>query len=25
VESKFISYWDDVKPDGLFLMWLAQK
>jgi ubiquinone/menaquinone biosynthesis C-methylase UbiE len=25
VSSKFISYWEDVKPDGLFLAWLAEK
>jgi len=25
VESKFISYWEDVEPDGLFLIWLAKK
>jgi ubiquinone/menaquinone biosynthesis C-methylase UbiE len=25
VESRFISYWEDVKPDGLFLVWLAVK
>lgn len=25
VTSKFISYWDDVPPDGLFLAWLAEK
>jgi ubiquinone/menaquinone biosynthesis C-methylase UbiE len=25
VESRFISYWEDVKPDGLFLAWLAEK
>jgi len=25
VESRFISYWEDVKPDGLFLVWLAEK
>lgn len=25
VESKFISYWEDVPPDGLFLAWLAIK
>ena len=23
--SEFISYWEDVAPDGLFLVWLAQK
>ncbi|MEZ5352953.1 MAG: class I SAM-dependent methyltransferase [Bryobacteraceae bacterium] len=25
VESQFISYWEDVEPDGLFLAWLAVK
>ena len=25
VSSQFISYWEDVKPDGLFLAWLAVK
>jgi ubiquinone/menaquinone biosynthesis C-methylase UbiE len=25
VESKPISYWEDVEPDGLFLSWLAIK
>lgn len=25
VSSRFISYWEDVPPDGLFLAWLAQK
>ena len=25
VSSRFISYWDDVAPDGLFLAWLATK
>jgi len=25
VRSEFISYWEDVAPDGLFLVWLAQK
>ena len=25
VESQFISYWEDVEPDGLFLAWLAEK
>jgi ubiquinone/menaquinone biosynthesis C-methylase UbiE len=23
--SRFISYWEDVEPDGLFLAWLARK
>ncbi len=23
VSSRFISYWEDVEPDGLFLAWLA--
>ena len=23
--SRFISYWEDVEPDGLFLAWLAEK
>jgi malonyl-CoA O-methyltransferase len=25
VESRTISYWEDVAPDGLFLAWLAEK
>lgn len=25
VESRPISYWEDVAPDGLFLVWLAEK
>jgi len=25
VSSRFISYWEDVPPDGLFLAWLAAK
>ena len=25
VSSRFISYWEDVEPDGLFLAWLAIK
>ncbi len=25
VESRFISYWEDVPPDGLFVAWLAVK
>jgi len=25
VESRFISYWEDVEPDGLFIAWLAEK
>jgi len=25
VESEFISYWEDVPPDGLFLAWKAEK
>jgi ubiquinone/menaquinone biosynthesis C-methylase UbiE len=25
VESRLISYWEDVEPDGLFVAWLAQK
>jgi len=25
VESRFISYWEDVEPDGLFVAWLAVK
>jgi len=25
VQSEFISYWEDVEPDGLFLIWLASK
>ncbi len=25
VESRFISYWEDVPPDGLFLAWLAVR
>jgi ubiquinone/menaquinone biosynthesis C-methylase UbiE len=25
VSSRFISYWEDVEPDGLFLAWLAVR
>lgn len=25
VSSRFISYWEDVEPDGLFVAWLAVK
>lgn len=25
VRSEFISYWEDVAPDGLFIVWLAEK
>ncbi len=25
VRSEFLSYWEDVEPDGLFLVWFAQK
>ena len=25
VHSQFISYWEDVKPDGLFVAWFARK
>jgi ubiquinone/menaquinone biosynthesis C-methylase UbiE len=25
VSSRFISYWEDVEPDGLFLAWIARK
>jgi ubiquinone/menaquinone biosynthesis C-methylase UbiE len=25
VHSEYISYWEDVEPDGLFLAWFAQK
>lgn len=25
VSSRFISYWEDVEPDGLFIAWLATK
>lgn len=25
VNSRFISYWEDVEPDGLFLAWLAVR
>jgi ubiquinone/menaquinone biosynthesis C-methylase UbiE len=25
VSSRFVSYWEDVEPDGLFLAWLAVK
>ena len=25
VSSRFISYWEDVPPDGLFLAWTAVK
>ena len=24
-ESRFISYWEDVEPDGLFIAWMAEK
>jgi ubiquinone/menaquinone biosynthesis C-methylase UbiE len=25
VSSRFISYWEDVEPDGMFVAWLAEK
>ncbi|MCC7496370.1 MAG: methyltransferase domain-containing protein [Bryobacterales bacterium] len=25
VRSRYISYWEDVEPDGLFLAWMAEK
>jgi ubiquinone/menaquinone biosynthesis C-methylase UbiE len=25
VSSRYVSYWEDVKPDGLFIAWLAVK
>jgi malonyl-CoA O-methyltransferase len=25
VSSRYISYWEDVEPDGLFVAWLAVK
>jgi len=25
VRSQFISYWEDVEPDGMFIAWLASK
>ncbi len=25
VRSRFVSYWEDVEPDGMFLAWLAEK
>ena len=25
VSSRPVSYWEDVKPDGLFLAWLAER
>jgi malonyl-CoA O-methyltransferase len=25
VSSRFISYWEDVEPDGMFIAWLAEK
>ena len=25
VRSQFISYWEDVEPDGMFLAWLAVR
>lgn len=25
VRSQYISYWEDVEPDGMFLAWLAEK
>jgi malonyl-CoA O-methyltransferase len=25
VHSEYLSYWEDVAPDGLFLAWFAQK
>jgi malonyl-CoA O-methyltransferase len=25
VDSRFISYWEDVAPDGLFILWRATR
>ena len=25
VSSEYLSYWEDVAPDGLFLVWFGQK
>ena len=25
VRSQYISYWEDVKPDGMFLAWIAER
>jgi malonyl-CoA O-methyltransferase len=25
VESRYVSYWEDVEPDGLFIAWVAEK
>jgi malonyl-CoA O-methyltransferase len=25
VSSRFISYWEDVEPDGMFIAWMAEK
>jgi malonyl-CoA O-methyltransferase len=25
VKSEYLSYWEDVEPDGLFLVWFAEK
>jgi malonyl-CoA O-methyltransferase len=25
VESRYVSYWEDVEPDGLFIAWMAEK
>ncbi len=25
VSSRYISYWEDVEPDGMFLAWMAEK
>jgi malonyl-CoA O-methyltransferase len=25
VRSEYLSYWEDVKPDGLFIVWFAEK
>jgi len=25
VQSRYISYWEDVEPDGLFIAWMAEK
>jgi malonyl-CoA O-methyltransferase len=25
VRSEYLSYWDDVKPDGLFIVWFAER
>ena len=25
VRSEYLSYWEDVAPDGLFILWLAER